>query len=86
MAANEKGIYEMRLIMKTPTKKAAAVTAAGKKKLQNETYPKPAQLSSLKMLIGELLIFGNKERKETWWLFETKLRQYVDLKICGGTI
>ena len=66
------------------TKKAAASTAAGQKQLQNKTYHKSVQLSSLKMLIGEFLIFGNKQRKEFWWLFEKELRCYVDLKISGG--
>ncbi|MCP4611792.1 MAG: hypothetical protein GY845_24075 [Planctomycetes bacterium] len=71
---------------KTPIKKAGGFGGrpAGRNKLQKRAYPKPAPLSSLKMLIGELLIFGNEQRKETWWLFDSKLRQFYDLKICEG--
>jgi len=65
-------------------KKAAGLTAAGQKQLHKESYQKSAQLSSLKILIGEFLLFGNKQRKEFWWLFESKLRNYVDQKISGG--
>ena len=84
MAVNEKGLYEMNMNTRAAIKKAAGLTAAKKNKLRYKAYRKPAQLSSLKTLIGELLIFGNKERKKTWWLFDLKLRQYVDLRISGG--
>ncbi|NIV13965.1 MAG: hypothetical protein GWN62_22615 [Aliifodinibius sp.] len=66
-------------------KKAAGLTAAGQKQLHNKAYHKSVQLSSLKTLIGEFLLFGNKQRKEFWILFESRLRTYVDLKISGGT-
>lgn len=58
--------------------------AAGKNHSQNKAYRKSAQLSSLKVFIGELLLFGNKERKETWWLFDSKLRQFYGLKMYEG--
>ena len=66
------------------TKKAVAGTTAKYNKRQHAQYRKVPAVSSLKMLIGELLIFGNEQRKETWWLFDSKLRQYVDLRISGG--
>ncbi|MCP4256637.1 MAG: hypothetical protein GY774_03810 [Planctomycetes bacterium] len=58
--------------------------AASKTELQVATYPKSAQLSRPKTLIGELLIFGNEQRKEFWWFFESKLRRYTDLRISWG--
>jgi hypothetical protein len=58
-------------------KKAAADTAAKKNKLHNKAYPQSAQQSRLKTLIGEILLFGNKQRKEFWELFEVLLTQYV---------
>ncbi|MHC4463198.1 MAG: hypothetical protein ACYS30_17465 [Planctomycetota bacterium] len=66
------------------TKKAAAGTAAGEKRLQNETYPKPAPLSSQKLLIGELLILlltGN-EQPDGWRQFERLLHQFYE----GGVL
>ncbi len=65
-------------------KAGAGRQPAGRYKLQNRTYPKPAPLSSLKTLIGEILLFGNKQRKEFWWLFDSKLRQFYDLKMYEG--
>lgn len=50
---------------------------AGRMKLQNRAYPKPAPLSSLKVFIGELLLFGNKQQKEFWPFFEVLLAQYI---------
>ena len=84
MADNEKGFYEMNMNTRAAIKKAAAGTAAKKNKLRYEAYRKPITLSSLKTLIGEILLFGNKERKETWWLLDSKLRQFYDLKMYEG--
>lgn len=67
----------MNMNTRAAIKKAAAGTAAKKNELHNKAYRKPVPLSSLKTLIGELLIFGNKERKEFWQLFEVLLTQYV---------
>lgn len=57
--------------------KKAVVGTAKRYELQTKTYPKTAQLSSLKVFIGELLLFGNKQRKEFWELFGILLTQYV---------
>lgn len=65
------------------TKKAAMLPAAGKIKLHDEAYQKAESLSSLKLQIGELLLFGNKQRKEFWSLFEILLIQYIELKYLG---
>jgi hypothetical protein len=46
-----------------------------------KAYPKTESLSSLKMLIGGLLLFGNKNQKVFWPFFDATLRQYVDLRL-----
>jgi len=74
LAANER-IEAMKM------KKAAAVTAATQKKRHSKGYPKADSLSSWKMLIGGLLLFGNKQQKVFWPFFDAMLRQYVDLRI-----
>ena len=84
MAVNEKGVFEMNMNTRAPIKNAAGLTAAGEKKLHNGTYSKPARLSNLKILIGEILLFGNKQRKEFWWLFDSKVRQFYELKMYEG--
>ena len=50
--------------------------AASNNQLRSKSYRKPKPLSSLKLQIGELLLFGNKECRELWSLFEVLLRQY----------
>lgn len=57
--------------------KKAVVGTAKKYEAQNRTYPKTTQLSSLKVFIGELLLFGDRKRKEFWQLFEVLLTDYV---------
>ena len=57
--------------------KKAVVGTAKKNELHHKVYTKPIMLSSLKILIGEILLFGNKQRKEVWVLFEVLLTQYV---------
>jgi hypothetical protein len=52
------------------------------KKQQSKTYRKPAQSSDLKLQLGEILLYGNVQRKEFWPLFDDLLRQYIDLKLC----
>ncbi|MBC8470334.1 MAG: hypothetical protein H8D56_12755 [Planctomycetes bacterium] len=64
--------------------KKAVVGTAKKNELHNTAYPESKQSSRLKVFIGELLLFGDKQRKETWWLFDSKLRKYIDLRISGG--
>lgn len=63
--------------------KAAAVTAATSNKQHSKVYCKPVPLSSLKEQIGELLLFGNEQRREFWWLLESLLIQYLDFKYLG---
>ena len=85
LANNEKGLYEMNA--KKPEEERAArlgQQAAAKNQSQDRPYPKGDSLSRRKTLIGELLLFGNKQRKEFWWLFDSKVRQFYDLKLPGG--
>jgi len=69
---------------KTAIKKAAGLTAAKEKKLQNRTYPKPTPLSrsNLKENLGLLLYhlqspLTKNQRRIGWQLFEVLLRQYL---------
>ena len=71
----------MKTKMKLTIKKAAAGTAAGKMKLQDKAYLKADSLSSLKLIIGGLLLFGDKDQKVFWPFFDVTLRQYVDLRL-----
>lgn len=78
------------------TKKAAAVTAATLNKRHNETYPKPAQLSSLKyrllvetrgqvgLLLNSFLSQGEKETCKI--LFYSTIRKLIVLQngYCSG--
>ena len=63
------------------TKKAAVLPAARKNKQHCKSYPKAESLSSWKMLIGGLLLFGNKNQKVFWPFFDATLRQYEDLRL-----
>jgi len=54
-------------------KKAAVLPAAKTNRQRIKQYPKATPMSSLKLAIGELLLFGNKQRKEFWLLFEALL-------------
>jgi hypothetical protein len=65
---------------------AACGTAATLNELHCGPYPKPAPLSSLKLFMGELLLFGNKRRKVFWPFFDAALRQYVDLRLASQSI
>jgi hypothetical protein len=65
------------------TKKATVLPAAGKSELRIEPYQKSEPLSNLKLKIGELLLFGNKQHSEFWSLFEVLLIQYIELKYLG---
>jgi hypothetical protein len=67
------------------TKKAAALTTAKTYKLQCKSYIKTAPPSSLKIQIGELLLYlqrplGQVQRSGLQQIFETKLNEYIDLK------
>lgn len=53
--------------------------------LQSESYQNSTSVSTAKLQIGELLLFGNKERKEFWKLLEVLLNQYFELNYLGGT-
>ncbi len=63
--------------------KKAVVGTAKKNELRNKAYPKAESLSSWKMLIGGLLLFGNKSQKVFWPFFDATLRQYVDLRLAS---
>ena len=65
------------------TKIAAAGTAAKQKERHGIAYRKPVPLSSLKILIGGLLLFGNKKQKVFWPFFDATLRQYLDLRLAS---
>jgi hypothetical protein len=63
--------------MKTKIKKAAVLqTTAIRNKLHCKPSQKAAELSSLKLKIGHLLLFS----KSDWQKFDLSLRQYIDLK------
>ena len=63
--------------------KAAVLPAAGKSKLLIEPYQKRKRLSSLKLIVGGLLLFGNKKQNAFWPFFDAMLRQYLDLKLAS---
>ncbi len=68
----------MKMNTRAGIKKAGAGRRpAGRYELRNGEYRKPIPLSSLKTLIGELLLFGDKQREEFWLLFEVLLLEYV---------
>jgi hypothetical protein len=58
--------------------------AAGKNLSQDKSYRRPILLSNLKLRIGELLLFGDKQNRETWNLFEVLLTQHIEIKYLGG--
>ena len=68
----------MNMRTKTPEKaEAAAWTAtAWNQKVLFESYPRAGSESTLKLLIGEVLLFGNKQRNEFWQFFEALLAQF----------
>ena len=70
----------MKTITKIPIKKAAGGTAAGDSEQQRQPYQKAESLSSWKMLVGELLLLGDKEKEVFWPFFDVTLRQYIDLR------
>lgn len=67
------------------TKKAAASTAAIKRTTHERAYMKAALLSSLKLQVGESLLYlqmsPEKNKQVYWQQFEITLREYVDLKL-----
>ena len=71
-------------------KKAAALPAAIKRTTHERAYLKAGLLSSLKLQVGESLLYlqmsPEKNKQVYWQQFETMLSQYLDLKICGGRI
>jgi hypothetical protein len=72
----------MKMRRKIPEKEwAAAPTTAPKINLQSKPYQKTSQVSSLKLQIGELLLFGNKQRREFWSVFEILLMQYWEERV-----
>lgn len=61
--------------------KAVAGTTAKYDERLNKEYLSVKSLSTLKIIIGGLLLFGNKERRAFWPLFDVLLRQLVDLRL-----
>ena len=70
-----------------------AVCFAGRAAKQNEpyrkSYLKAALLSILKEQVGELLLYlqtplPQNEQQNYWQVFESCLRQYIDLRFCEG--
>ena len=53
-------------------KERAAGTAPNNNR-RNKSYRSRRNRSSIKLAIGELLLFGNKQREEFWQLFESLL-------------
>ena len=53
---------------------------ASKNQLQTP-YLKAESLSSWKMLVGGILLYGDKKKDVFWPFFEAMLRQYIDLRI-----
>lgn len=76
-------------IMKIGKEKAVrrANGTAKKNNLQKRSYRKAIPLSSLKIQIGEILLFLQDQSTEQiqWEVFDSTLRRYIDLKFCGGT-
>ena len=64
--------------------KTRAAGTAPKNNHQSESCQIDERLSSLKLQIGGLLLFGNTERMELWGLFEILLMQFIELKYPGG--
>lgn len=64
--------------------KAGVGTPATKNKQRGRKYRKAVPLSSLKLQIGQLLLnLQNQSAQQTQWqVFESKLEQYIDLKLC----
>jgi hypothetical protein len=77
--------------MSTQNKMAAYVSAqtADKNESHYKAYPKAVLLSSLKMQVGELLLYlqtplPQNEQQNYWQVFESCLRRYIDLRFCEG--
>ena len=82
MANSEKGNQAMRTRKKPPEKKrAAASMTAPTIKLHQIAYRQTKSLSKTKIIIGGLLLFGDKNEQAFWPFFSAILRQYIDLKM-----
>ena len=57
--------------------------ATGLSHLTDELYPQTKSLSSLKIIIGGLLLFGDNSKKVFWPFFDAMLRQYVNLRLAS---
>lgn len=55
--------------------------ATGQSHFWDKLYPQSESVSSLKILIGGLLLFGDRSQTVFWQFFEVMLRQYVDLRL-----
>jgi hypothetical protein len=78
--------------MKTQAKKRAVRSADRAAQALNHfdiSYQKDSKLSSLKLQVGELLLYlqtplPQNEQQNYWQVFESCLRRYIDLRFCEG--
>ena len=85
------------MLTKTKKQGAALLKATPKNNQYNTKYHNSLDRSSRKIReklseeISELLIYlrnplSQAEQQQCWQLFESSLRTYLELKICGGTV
>jgi hypothetical protein len=72
-----------------PKKKATALTAIRENIRQDRSYCNSVAASMAKLQIGEILLclqwpLRNRQRDRLWYLFEMRLRRYLEVKRCGG--
>ena len=73
----------------TPIKKAGAGLGARRPATTNllkPSYQRLSSLSSLKVIIGGLLLFEDKNEKEFWPSFDAMVREYVDLRLAPQSV
>lgn len=59
------------------TKKAVAGRRSARyDERHNKAYPQAGSESSLKLFVGEVLLFGDKQRQDFWIFFEALLIQF----------
>jgi len=70
--------------------KAVALTTAQKNNQHSKNYHNSSAQSRVKLQenLAEILLYlqtplNQNQRKEYWVQFESKLRQYLELKFCG---
>ena len=76
--------------MSMKKQRAAALTTAQKNNQPHTQYSTPTPLLRRKLQLGTLLLalqtsLSRRQQGNYWELFESTLRQYVDLKYCEVT-